>query len=211
MASASFFHEKPSCAALFARRLFRVPSAISSERYFSRALFRPSAILAERYFFSAPAKRSMVVDEAYSPCCICEDECLDRSKCQCQQQTVAVSDSVSGAINPEAGYTFRSLPELLDTGIYECNSRCSCKTQCVNKVAQNGVQVRMQLFKTQKKGLGVRTVHDIPKGRFLCTYAGTLLTDREAESSGQDTYFAELDFIDVVCRSNLTKTACLHA
>ncbi|XP_003747828.1 histone-lysine N-methyltransferase eggless [Galendromus occidentalis] len=147
------------------------------------------------------AKRTMILDEEFLPCCSCEDECLDRSKCQCQSQTVAISDSISGEVDPEAGYSFRSLSASQSTGIFECNSRCSCKTQCINKVAQNGVQVRMQIFKTLKKGFGVRTVHDIPKGRFLCTYAGTILTDKEAESSGQDTYFAELDYVDIVTQS----------
>lgn len=149
---------------------------------------------------SKAASRSMHLDRDFLPCCTCEDNCLDRSKCQCQSQTVAASDSASGQVNPKAGYTFRSLPEFLVSGIYECNSQCGCKKECVNRVVQNGVQVRMQIFKTQKKGLGVRTVHDIPKGRFLCTYAGTVLTDREAEESAQDTYFADLDLIDIVCR-----------
>ncbi|XP_022660254.1 histone-lysine N-methyltransferase eggless-like isoform X2 [Varroa destructor] len=144
-------------------------------------------------------EKVMRLDEDFLPCCTCEDDCLDRNTCECQRQTVNMSDA-QGEINRHAGYTFRSLSEPLVTGVFECNSRCACSKRCVNRVAQNGIQLRLQLFKTERKGYGVRTLHDIPKGRFICTYAGTILTDIEADESGQDTYFAELDYIDNVVK-----------
>lgn len=57
--------------------------------------------------------------------------------------------------------------------IYECNKRCKCCAQmCTNRLVQHGLQVRLQLFKTQNKGWGIRCLDDIAKGSFVCIYAG---------------------------------------
>ena len=37
-----------------------------------------------------------------------------------------------------------------------------------------------QVFKTANRGWGIRALNDIPKGAFLCVYAGNLLTDATA-------------------------------
>ena len=42
-------------------------------------------------------------------------------------------------------------------------------------VVQNGVQHRLEVFKTEKKGWGVRSKTDLPEGAFICHYAGDLL------------------------------------
>lgn len=58
--------------------------------------------------------------------------------------------------------------------VYECNKRCKCNTNmCTNRLVQHGLQVRLQLFKTQNKGWGIRCLDDIAKGSFVCIYAGT--------------------------------------
>ena len=49
-------------------------------------------------------------------------------------------------------------------------------------------------------GWGLRCLDDIPKGGFICIYAGQLLTDQGANEDGQqygDEYLAELDYIEV--------------
>lgn len=61
----------------------------------------------------------------------------------------------------------------------------------------------MILFRTKKRGWGLKTVHDIPKGTFICVYAGNLYNEKDANAlcHGQnhgDEYFAELDYIEVV-------------
>lgn len=43
---------------------------------------------------------------------------------------------------------------------------------CTNKLVQHGLQVRLQLFKTQNKGWGIRCLDDVAKGSFVCIYAG---------------------------------------
>lgn len=58
--------------------------------------------------------------------------------------------------------------------IYECNKQCRCNPQmCTNRLVQHGLQVRLQLFKTQNKGWGIRCLDDVAKGSFVCIYAGT--------------------------------------
>ena len=63
------------------------------------------------------------------------------------------------------------------------------------------MQLRLQAFKTEKRGWGIRCLDDIPRGGFICVYAGQLLTDQEANEDGKeagDEYLAELDLIEVV-------------
>jgi hypothetical protein len=35
--------------------------------------------------------------------------------------------------------------------IYECNSRCKCDSRCHNRVVQNGLSLKLQVFKTEKR------------------------------------------------------------
>ncbi len=91
------------------------------------------------------------------------------------------------------------------TGIFECNKKCKCDSRCCNRVAQNGITLRLQLFKTTKKGWGLRCLDDIPKGAFICVYSGHLLTEEQSDKRGVelgDEYFAELDFVQ--CMKGIT-------
>lgn len=150
-----------------------------------------------------PSKKvNLNTDPDFLVCCDCTDNCRDRSKCACQQLTIE-NTSWIGDKDPHAGYHHRRLKEPLFTGIVECNSRCKCDKRCANRVAQHGLSMRLQVFKTGKKGWGLRCLDDIAKGSFICIYAGQLLTDREANEDGKqygDQYLAELDFIEVVER-----------
>lgn len=132
--------------------------------------------------------------------CDCEDDCLDKTKCQCWQLTIAGARFCN--IPPEEiGYVFKRLPEPVTTGIYECNSRCRCNKTCLNRVAQHSLQMKLQVFKTGNRGWGLRCLNDVPKGSFICCYAGHLLTEQHANEAGNnlgDEYFAELDYIEVV-------------
>lgn len=99
------------------------------------------------------------------------------------------------------GYEFKRLPDSVPTGIYECNSRCKCSKSCMNRVAQQPLQLKLQVFKTGNRGWGLRCLNDVPKGSFVCVYAGDLMTEQNANEAGDnfgDEYFAELDYIEVV-------------
>ncbi|MEE6504984.1 hypothetical protein FKM82_005399 [Ascaphus truei] len=77
--------------------------------------------------------------------------------------------------------------------IFECNHACSCWRTCRNRVVQNGVKVRLQLYRTKSMGWGVRSLQDIPVGTFVCEYMGELISDSEADVREDDTYLFDLD------------------
>ncbi|XP_054693641.1 histone-lysine N-methyltransferase SETMAR [Grus americana] len=64
--------------------------------------------------------------------------------------------------------------------VFECNAMCQCGESCQNRVVQRGLQFRLEVFKTEKKGWGLRALEFIAKGRFVCEYAGEVLGFNEA-------------------------------
>lgn len=78
------------------------------------------------------------------------------------------------------GYIYRRLPDQVITGIYECNSRCKCNATCLNRVVQNPMSLKLQVFKTHNRGWGIRCLNDVPQGSFICIYAGTIHTEAMA-------------------------------
>ncbi|XP_022104789.1 histone-lysine N-methyltransferase SETDB1-like isoform X2 [Acanthaster planci] len=151
-----------------------------------------------------PEKGSVIItDPEFLICCDCTDNCKDNTKCACRMLTQKSAEDFPELIknSSETGYKFRRLYSMVPTGIYECNSKCTCNKQCHNRVAQNGLSLRLQVFKTDRRGWGLRCLDDISQGAFVCTYAGQLWGAEEANRRGQeygDEYFAELDHIEVV-------------
>ncbi|XP_030388456.1 histone-lysine N-methyltransferase eggless [Scaptodrosophila lebanonensis] len=141
------------------------------------------------------------LDEEFLVGCDCEDDCSDKSKCSCWKLTIeGVKYCNPNKPVDEIGYQYKRLHEHVPTGIYECNSRCKCKKNCLNRVVQHSLEMKLQVFKTSNRGWGLRCVNDIPKGAFICIYAGHLLTETRANEGGLDAgdeYFADLDYIEV--------------
>ena len=138
------------------------------------------------------------LDEESIICCDCDDGCQDKEKCECLQLTIqsTAASNPDGNTNDNAGYEFRRLKERVSTGIYECNKFCKCSKTCLNRVAQNPLRIPLQVFKTDRRGWGTRTLVDVPTGCFICIYVGNLYTDEEAEKQGKnygDEYLAELN------------------
>ncbi|XP_050301921.1 histone-lysine N-methyltransferase eggless-like isoform X2 [Anthonomus grandis grandis] len=142
------------------------------------------------------------VDEEFLCGCDCEDDCVDKLKCACWKLTLEGIKFLAKDTDPiSVGYIYRRLQEQVITGIYECNSRCKCTSTCLNRVAQNPMSLKLQVFKTPNRGWGIRCLNDIPQGTFICCYAGTLHTEQRANEDGKeygDEYFAELDYIETV-------------
>ncbi|NXK20955.1 SETB2 methyltransferase, partial [Arenaria interpres] len=125
---------------------------------------------------------SMFVDS-----CDCTDGCTDRSKCACLQLTARGCSKAS--LSPRSktchGYSYKRLEGPVPSGIYECSVLCRCdKMMCQNRVVQHGIQVRLQVFNTEKKGWAVRCLDDIDKGTFVCTYSGRLMSKDEVQVLG---------------------------
>ena len=96
----------------------------------------------------------------------------DKQKCSCWQLTIqtTAASNPDAQVNANAGYEFRRLMEGVPTGIYECNKFCKCNNTCLNRVAQNPIRIPLQVFKTDRRGWGIRTLCDIPRGENLVIF-----------------------------------------
>ncbi|KAI5015795.1 hypothetical protein ZWY2020_059334 [Hordeum vulgare] len=66
--------------------------------------------------------------------------------------------------------------------IKECWSKCGCGMRCGNRVVQRGIRHNLQVFPTGNgRGWGLRTQDALPKGAFVCEYAGEILTCAEVD------------------------------
>uniref|UniRef100_A0A4W6FDX2 Euchromatic histone-lysine N-methyltransferase 1b n=1 Tax=Lates calcarifer TaxID=8187 RepID=A0A4W6FDX2_LATCA len=117
--------------------------------------------------------------------CVCKEDC-SASICMCGQLSLRCWYDKSGRLLPEFCH---EEPPL----IFECNHACSCWRTCKNRVVQNGLRTRLQLFRTSKKGWGVRALQDIPQGTFVCEYVGEIISEAEAEMRQNDAYLFSLD------------------
>ncbi|XP_005408686.1 PREDICTED: histone-lysine N-methyltransferase EHMT1 isoform X6 [Chinchilla lanigera] len=117
--------------------------------------------------------------------CVCTDDCSS-STCMCGQLSMRCWYDKDGRLLPEFNM---AEPPL----IFECNHACSCWRNCRNRVVQNGLRARLQLYRTQDVGWGVRTLQDISVGTFVCEYVGELISDSEADVREEDSYLFDLD------------------
>ncbi|CAA7017501.1 unnamed protein product [Microthlaspi erraticum] len=64
--------------------------------------------------------------------------------------------------------------------IKECWIKCRCNQRCGNRVVQQGIHNKLQVFFTPNgKGWGLRTLEKLPKGAFVSEFAGEILTITE--------------------------------
>nr|XP_025730719.1 histone-lysine N-methyltransferase SETDB2 isoform X2 [Callorhinus ursinus] len=119
----------------------------------------------------------------FTDSCDCSEGCIDITKCACLQLTAR--NAKTGPLSSNkitTGYKYKRLQRQIPTGIYECSLLCKCnRRMCQNRVVQHGPQVRLQVFKTEKKGWGVRCLDDIDRGTFVCIYSGRLLSRSNTE------------------------------
>ncbi|XP_075734779.1 histone-lysine N-methyltransferase EHMT1-like [Rhipicephalus microplus] len=128
--------------------------------------------------------------------CKCEDKCTSK-KCNCSVISYRCWYDENGILVPDFN--------LLDPPmLFECNQACTCWNDCSNRVVQKGITCHLQLFRTQKKGWGVRTLQDIPQGAFVCEYVGEMLSDSDADNREADAYLFDLENKD-------GETYCLDA
>ncbi|KAA0186692.1 Histone-lysine N-methyltransferase SETDB1-B [Fasciolopsis buskii] len=151
-------------------------------------------------------KVPLLQDDNFIVCCECTDNCRDRRRCACQQLTAQaawsihrrvivtdVSDSSlleesTNAI-PSAVVTVVAITELYRTAY---GPEYSCSKQAARS---------LRWYEAIRMGWGIRALHAIPKGTFLCTYAGAIYDENTAVQQGfdyGDEYQAELDYIETV-------------
>lgn len=66
--------------------------------------------------------------------------------------------------------------------IYECSEYCPCPPHCYNRLAQFGPRkdLKIEDYSHLGKQYGLSTLASIPKGSFVCGYAGEILCPTEA-------------------------------
>lgn len=95
--------------------------------------------------------------------CDCEDCYQNRKKC-CVAESGAVLAyyKSNGRLRVPRGFP-----------IYECNIRCKCGPDCLNRVAQKGRKFKICIFRTQNgRGWGVKALQKIKRGSFVMEYVG---------------------------------------
>lgn len=65
--------------------------------------------------------------------------------------------------------------------IFECGTFCRCPPRCRNRVTQNGLTNRLEVFRSRETGWGVRSLDLIHAGAFICEYTGVILTREQAQ------------------------------
>ena len=112
--------------------------------------------------------------EVTLPGCSClSHSCLTES-CSCLQTHGRAYDTTGTLLNlsrTESGYS---------SPVFECNALCTCSDACTNRVVQTGPRVRLEVYSTENRGWGVRTLEPIPHGMFVCEYAGEVISFEEA-------------------------------
>ncbi|NXL96268.1 SETMR methyltransferase, partial [Alectura lathami] len=105
------------------------------------------------------------------PGCSCVTSSCTARVCSCLRHGEHYSDLCLRLAEPGEEYA---------RPVFECNAMCQCGESCHNRVVQRGLQFRLEVFRTVKKGWGLRTLEFIAKGRFVCEYAGEVLGFEEA-------------------------------
>lgn len=83
--------------------------------------------------------------------------------------------------------------------VFECNALCGCSELCCNRVVQRGLEVKLEVYLTGKTGFGVRALKPIPKGTFVCEYAGEVIGFKEARHRQSAQGPKDNNYIIAVC------------
>lgn len=114
--------------------------------------------------------------------CDCINGCSDLEKCSC----VVKNGGEIPFNHNEAIVQAKPL-------VYECGPTCKCPSTCHNRVSQLGIKFQLEIFKTNTRGWGVRSLSSIPSGSYICEYIGELLEEKEAElRAGNDEYLFDI-------------------
>ncbi|CAL0300010.1 unnamed protein product [Lupinus luteus] len=120
----------------------------------------------------AYTKQGLLKEEFLEDCISMKNEPKDHHFLYCQECPL---ERFKNEIKPEPckGHLVRKF-------IKECWRKCGCDMQCGNRVVQRGLTCKLQVFLTgEGKGWGVRALEELPKGSFVCEYAGEILTNAE--------------------------------
>ncbi|RDY01375.1 Histone-lysine N-methyltransferase, H3 lysine-9 specific SUVH1, partial [Mucuna pruriens] len=69
--------------------------------------------------------------------------------------------------------------------VHECGPMCKCFPNCKNRVSQTGLKHHMEVFKTNDRGWGLRSLDPIRAGTFICEYAGEVIDRAKVNQNGE--------------------------
>lgn len=135
---------------------FYTPFQIPSSHYPQRQCWGgPTSAVAELNSVSLLGLESASLVEKSSGCG-CDERCGDEVEFRCS--------------------CLRRFDGLEDVVVGECGPSCGCELECGNRLTQRGVSVRLKILKDRRKGWCLFSDQLIPKGAFICEYAGSSLT-----------------------------------
>ncbi|KAI5063642.1 hypothetical protein GOP47_0022189, partial [Adiantum capillus-veneris] len=124
------------------------------------------------FMYSTSLDISNATNLLYNGClagCNCVDDCKADKACSCfSQNGNAFAYLRNGILVKERGL------------IYECGTDCKCSTSCWNRSTQRAQMFRLEVFKTNDRGWGLRSWDTIPAGSFICEYTGKLVDNAES-------------------------------
>lgn len=68
----------------------------------------------------------------------------------------------------------------------ECGPRCQLGVRCTNKRFQKRQYAKIEVFNTEKKGVGLRALQDMDPGDFIIEYVGEVIDPREFHRRAKD-------------------------
>ncbi|XP_052195414.1 histone-lysine N-methyltransferase, H3 lysine-9 specific SUVH4 isoform X3 [Diospyros lotus] len=121
--------------------------------------------------------------------CDCKDTCIDPKRCACAR--------LNGSDFP---YVHRDGGRLIEPKsiVFECGPNCRCGPGCVNRTSQRGLRYRLEVFRTPKKGWGVRSWDYIPSGAPVCEYTGILMKADEIDTAHENNYIFDIDCLQTM-------------
>nr|DAD47646.1 TPA_asm: hypothetical protein HUJ06_017583 [Nelumbo nucifera] len=128
----------------------------------------------------------MIYPNWYNPSpprgCDCTDGCSDSEKCSCAAKN-----------GGEIPFNYNGAIVEVKPLVYECGPSCKCPSSCHNRVSQHGIKFQLEIFKSESRGWGVRSLTSIPSGSFICEYIGKLLEDKETKQrTNNDEYLFDI-------------------
>ncbi|KAK4483251.1 hypothetical protein RD792_010435 [Penstemon davidsonii] len=122
--------------------------------------------------------------------CNCRGEtCSDPRSCACAK--------LNGGDFP---YVQRDGGRLVEPKavVFECGPYCGCGPKCVNKTSQTGTKFRLEIFRTPKKGWGVRSWDYIPSGAPICEYIGHVKRTDDLDPAADNSYVFDIDCLQTM-------------
>ncbi|XP_048319986.2 histone-lysine N-methyltransferase, H3 lysine-9 specific SUVH6 [Ziziphus jujuba] len=114
--------------------------------------------------------------------CDCVAKCTDSERCSCAVRN-----------GGEIPYNYNGAIVEAKSLVYECGPSCKCPPSCHNRVSQHGIKFQLEIFKTETRGWGVRSLNSISSGSFICEYIGELLEEKDADAkTSNDEYLFDI-------------------